>query len=92
MALAIIRSWLSETFLRTSLYTFFFSADEALFMKSEKLEVLAVFFLINFIITINLAPFEQGFKVGGSIFFTHMIVNTVYIGFVSVKLVISILK
>lgn len=68
---------LSEAFFITSVYTFFFSAEEALRIKSEKVEEDFGLFRANIDITFTLALFQQALNVGAIVFFRNMAVNLI---------------
>lgn len=68
---------LSEAFFMTSVYTFFFSAEDAFRMKSEKAVVASGLDLENIDMTFTLALFQQTLNVGAIVFFRYMAVNLI---------------
>jgi len=85
-----MQSCLSVAFFNTSAYTRFFSAAEALRMKSENGVDLTVFSFENIDILFNLDYTDQFLKVSRSIFFWYVVVNLVNSRFIQLMTVIVI--
>lgn len=76
----------------TSVYTFFFSAEDAFRMKSEKAVEASGLDRENIDIMLTLALFQQALNVGAIVFFGYMAVNLVYSGPVKPVRVVIILQ